>query len=74
MVGYQKTLNFVLLCLPVLTVCVAGPGGVYKISSVSAGRYHDFGIDLISSTISKIIDSIPSTHHPALFVLYAHMF
>ena len=34
------------------------------------GRYHDFGIDSIPSTIPKSIDSIPSTRQTALIVLY----
>ena len=38
------------------------------------GRYHDFGIDSIPSMIPKSIDSIPSTRHAALIVLYANMF
>ena len=37
------------------------------------GRYHDFGIDSIPSTIPKSIDSIPSTRHAALIVLYANI-
>ena len=41
---------------------------------VVPGRYLDFGIDSIPSTIPKSIDSIPSTRRTALIVLYAHMF
>ena len=37
---------------------------------VVPGRYHDFGIDSIPSTIPKSIDSIPSTRQTALIVLY----
>ena len=36
------------------------------------GRYLDFGIDSIPSTIPKSIDSIPSTRQTALIVLYAN--
>ena len=42
--------------------------------SVVPGRYHDSGMDSIPSTIPKSIDSITSTRHTALIVLYAHMF
>ena len=38
------------------------------------GRYLDFGIDSIPSTIPKSIDSIPSTRQTTLIVLYANMF
>ena len=37
---------------------------------VVPGRYQDFGIDSIPSTIPKSIDSIPSTRQTALIVLY----
>ena len=36
---------------------------------VVPGRYHDFGIDSIPSTIPKSIHSIPSTRQTALIVL-----
>ena len=42
--------------------------------AVVLGRYHDFGIDSIPSTIPKNIDSIPSTRQTALTVMYANMF
>ena len=43
-------------------------------SLVVPGRYLDFGIDSIPSTIPKSIDSIPSTRQTVLIVLYANMF